>query len=956
MYPIIPAFSKASIASSEHEKYEGNINGNDDSTEVNALAGNVQSLGGLLASGRGGIDLSSVASDQLRSNVSGKMSSEAERWLSRFGTAQVSLEVDQNYTLKNSSFEFLLPLYDNREWLIFSQQGIHRDDERTQMNLGVGIRRFGSVWMTGVNTFYDYDITRYHRRAGIGLELWRDYLKLSANNYFRLSQWRSASELNNDYEARPANGWDIQAEGWLPVYPQLGAKVAIEQYYGKEVALFGTNNRQENPHAITVGLNWTPVPVVTISAERSAGAHDMSESRLGLQFNYTPGMSWAQHFDAGAVRARRTLSGSRLDLVERNNNIVLEYRKKDLIKLSLRERVEGKEGQVFSLITGLQSKYPLQGIEWRAGDFLAAGGKITGSGTAIRFTFPAWRPAKNAEEDMHLNSYTVTGVARDNQGNRSEPMSSTLVVQGSGVQIKPDNFTVSSGARANGLDTNTARAIVTDSTGKTVAGKVVTFTLPPEVQVKGGAFAEPSSATGTSTRTTVQVITDKQGMAGLDIVSLKSGTWTISAAIESSAPCTATSTFYQNTSQGPQEILSLELSTPVNNQPADGKSVNMVRVVVKDKDNILQVGEKVNFSVDAGVTPSADTVMTDENGVAQISLSSQSANTYSVTVLAGGSRRTVPVKFSAVVLQGAITANPAHLDIRENKKSIITLRLTDQSGNIIPGKKVIFTVSGVSNTAISDVVDHNDGTYSASLESKIIGNAVVTANVDNSDLGGINAIVKMNAPILEHISVNGLQYALNSGFPKSGFNNAMFKLKIGGGAVESDYNWTTNAPWVSVNNGLVIFERRGDNKKVIITAVPKDGVGPQFAYSFTLAKWFIGSSGQSMTFSEAQTFCQNAGYTVPAASELSGNPNPFYDGKSGVLGALWSEWGNMSTYVGYSGSDEFAGMASHLAMMSWMANPGPGGGMSYYVNLSKGITGFNQSDMQHVQAACVKKL
>lgn len=50
---------------------------------------------------------------------------------------------------------------------------------------------------------------------------------------------------------RPANGWDFSAEGWLPAYPQLGASIQFEKYYGKNVGLFGSDNLQENPYAVT---------------------------------------------------------------------------------------------------------------------------------------------------------------------------------------------------------------------------------------------------------------------------------------------------------------------------------------------------------------------------------------------------------------------------------------------------------------------------------------------------------------------------------------------------------------------------------------------------------------------------------------------------------------------------------------------------------------------------------
>lgn len=110
----------------------------------------------------------------------------------------------------------------------------------------------------GHQLLFDHDLSRYHSRAGIGAEYWRDYLKLSSNGYLRLTNWRSAPELDNDYEARPANGWDVRAESWLPARRTFGGKLVYEQYYGDEVALFDKDDRQSNPHAITAGLNYTP--------------------------------------------------------------------------------------------------------------------------------------------------------------------------------------------------------------------------------------------------------------------------------------------------------------------------------------------------------------------------------------------------------------------------------------------------------------------------------------------------------------------------------------------------------------------------------------------------------------------------------------------------------------------------------------------------------------------------
>lgn len=214
---------------------------------------------------------SEQAASMARGWVASSASAQATDWLSRWGTARVSLGVDEDFSLKSSSFEFLHPWYETPDNLVFSQHTLHRTDDRTQTNHGIGWRYFTPSWMSGVNMFIDHDLTRYHTRTGMGVEYWRDYLKLSGNGYLRLSNWRSAPELDNDYEARPANGWDLRAEGWLPAWPQLGGKLVYEQYYGDEVALFGKDERQNDPHAITAGLSYTPVPLISFSAEQRQG-------------------------------------------------------------------------------------------------------------------------------------------------------------------------------------------------------------------------------------------------------------------------------------------------------------------------------------------------------------------------------------------------------------------------------------------------------------------------------------------------------------------------------------------------------------------------------------------------------------------------------------------------------------------------------------------------------------
>ncbi|KSX67145.1 inverse autotransporter adhesin EaeX/Air [Escherichia coli] len=369
---------------------------------------------------------SEQAASMARGWVASSASAQATDWLSRWGTARVSLGVDEDFSLKSSSFEFLHPWYETPDNLVLSQHTLHRTDDRTQTNHGIGWRYFTSSWMSGVNMFIDHDLTRYHTRTGMGVEYWRDYLKLSGNGYLRLSNWRSAPELDNDYEARPANGWDLRAEGWLPAWPQLGGKLVYEQYYGDEVALFGKDERQNDPHAITAGLSYTPVPLISFSAEQRQGKQGENDTRIGMELTLQPGHSLQKQLDPAEVAARRSLVGSRYDLVDRNNNIVLEYRKKELVRLTLTDPLKGKPGEVKSLVSSLQTKYALKGYDIEAASLQSADGKVAVSGKDIQVTIPPYRFTAMPETD---NTYPIAVTAEDSKGNFSRREESMVVVE-----------------------------------------------------------------------------------------------------------------------------------------------------------------------------------------------------------------------------------------------------------------------------------------------------------------------------------------------------------------------------------------------------------------------------------------------------------------------------------------------------------------------------------------------
>ncbi|NTZ47754.1 LysM peptidoglycan-binding domain-containing protein [Lelliottia aquatilis] len=431
----IPAhpLSRAPGAPHEDKKITA-TNGKAAASNGQQIAGAASQVGSFITSHGNGREAAEMAKGMAKGMAMGKANQTVQDWICQFGTAQVQLAVDDDLSLKNSSFSLLHPWYDTPSDMVFSQTGIHRTDDRTQTNIGAGYRHFRPSDMIGANTFVDYDLSRDHARAGLGAEYWRDNLKLSANAYVGLTGWKSSPDVD-DYEERPANGWDLRAEGYLPAYPQLGAKLTYEQYYGNEVGLFGKEERQKNPHALTAGVNWTPFPLLTIGTSHRTGKGGEHDTCIEAEVNYRIGEPLGRQTDTGAVGALRSLAGSHYDLVDRNNDIVLEYRKQEVIQLSLPTRIEGRAHQTVSFTASIKAKHGLKDIVWDDAAFLAAGGKVTGKDTQWQLTLPAWQPKT-------INAWSVGAVAHDTRDNSSKRQEIQVVVTAPAVSTANSTMTM----------------------------------------------------------------------------------------------------------------------------------------------------------------------------------------------------------------------------------------------------------------------------------------------------------------------------------------------------------------------------------------------------------------------------------------------------------------------------------------------------------------------------------
>lgn len=373
------------------------------------IASYMQQGANLLVDKNAGKQLTGMATQALGNSAN----DEINRWLHGAGTVRLGLNVDDHFSLKNTEFDLLFPLWERSSDMIYTQNSLHRSDDRTQSNLGLGLRHFSTRSMIGVNTFLDYDWSERQARTGLGLEYWRDFLKLSANRYQRLTNWKDSHTVR-DYQARPANGWDIRTQSYLPFYPQLGLALSWEQYYGRQVSLFGKDNRQRDPHALSGKLTYTPVPLLTFNAEHRSGKSGASESRFGLDMNYQIGMPLKKQLDHSEVAALRTLGGSRYDLVDRNNDIVLDYRKKEVIRLTLDKLITGYGGEQKPLHVAVTAKYGLKEVQWSAERFIQNGGVIHNDTRSWRLTLPPYQPGPEGN-----NTYMLTAVAFDGKNNAS---------------------------------------------------------------------------------------------------------------------------------------------------------------------------------------------------------------------------------------------------------------------------------------------------------------------------------------------------------------------------------------------------------------------------------------------------------------------------------------------------------------------------------------------------------
>lgn len=650
--------------------------------------------------------------------ASGMANQAAQEWLNQFGNASLSFS-----TQGTGSADILLPLLDTPNTLLFTQPGLRRSDDRTTGNIGLGARTFTQDWMFGVNTFYDNDFTGDNRRLGVGVEAWRDYLKLSANSYFRLSDWhQSPLSSMKDYDERPANGYDVRAEAYLPGYPQLGGKLMYEHYQGKNVALDGgTSDLRDNPSAVTVGLSYTPVPLIKLGLDHTAGS-GINNTNVSLGFSYRLGVPFANQLSPESVDFSRTLAGSRYDLVDRNYDIVLQYRKQDLISLLLSTSDTPYSGGSVTVTANVTTKHGLDHIVWDAPSLIAAGGTLTSltdRSAKVNLPIVSAMAARQASP-----SYVVGAVAYDKNGNASNHVTLTLTParapQDIGSLVVTQDKSVANGVAQNTLTLTT----IDTSTSQALANAVVDL-----------AFTYTSGPNEGQSLPNQEVTTDSSGKATIGVTSILVGSVLVTATLKSNGNHTsATMSFVEDNSTA--TLLASNVTVNVNNAVANGLAKNSVKVVVTDSSGSPVPNAVVNFTADNGATIMA-TGTTGADGSLIQTLTSSKAGSSLVTATINGTTRSVSVMFiaddssagldgttnrgsSLTATSGAIANNVA--------TNTVTATVTDHNGNPVSGLAVDFSVDSGASVVTATGTTNGSGIATTTVTASVAGAHTVTAN------------------------------------------------------------------------------------------------------------------------------------------------------------------------------------------------------------------------------------
>ncbi|MBI0141439.1 hypothetical protein H3U94_11225, partial [Bartonella sp. W8125] len=469
----------------------------------------------------------------------------------------------------------------------------------------------------------------------------------------------------------------------------------------------------------------------------------------------------SKQLDPDAVGDMRTLAGSRYDLVDRNNDIVLEYKKNEFIKLYMVGGITGFYNETYSLGISVKSRNDVASVSVMAAALIAAGGKIVqGSGVSdYSVVLPPYQWGGN-------NDYVVNAVATDVKGNTSKEATTTVTVKAPGFDSTNSTFEADPPSI---VADNTAYSTLTftakDKNGNPIMG--IKDRLVFDVVSKGGSAPDKGKVTLTS------IVETKSGVYTAKLKGTVADVYTVTPKFDGKAVGNL-SADVTLTAGAPVEK-GIELST-FSAVPdliiADNKDASTLTFTAKDKNGnmVTRIKSRLVFDVAIknGPVPESGKVTVHEineteTGVYKATLTGTLANVYTITPKFDGNA--VGTLSADVTLtagdpaekgergekRSTFIANP-HLIVADNTAtSLLTFKAQDKYGNAVVGKAgnlkfVMKTGPNSGGITIDDVVETaTAGTYTANLKGTVVGVYTIVPEYNNKAVGSLSDTVTLGA-------------------------------------------------------------------------------------------------------------------------------------------------------------------------------------------------------------------
>ncbi|WP_252387142.1 beta strand repeat-containing protein, partial [Escherichia coli] len=273
-----------------------------------------------------------------------------------------------------------------------------------------------------------------------------------------------------------------------------------------------------------------------------------------------------------------------------------------------------------------------------------------------------------------------------------------------------DLVVIKDGSEADGSTANTLRARVTDAFGNALAGQTVS------VMAGNGATVAPT------------VITEPDGTVEISVTSQTAGISAVTASINSSSQSRDV-TFIADV----RTAKIADLVVIKDGSEADGSTANTLRARVTDAFGNALAGQTVSVMAGNGAT-TAPTVTTQPDGTVEISVTSQTAGTSTVTASINSSSLSRNVTFVADVSTAKIADLVVIKDGSEadgSTANTLQVKVTDAFGNALAGQTVS-VMAGNGATVAPTVITEPDGTVEISVTSQTAGVSAVTATINSS--------------------------------------------------------------------------------------------------------------------------------------------------------------------------------------------------------------------------------